>query len=215
MKTTNPIMFTALTGILALLLPTRSAASPEPSLLGFNWWVDVCKQPTASGNCSDHRKLMPKARFGVHRDDNNDYWLKLRLPDPDSKAEKPLMELSIPIEEIELDDPENGPPKARFSFHDFDDNGKIITKTMSVSLLRKEGHSTTTESCEDALSRHSAGKFSDQELQEQCQADNQSVVHWRIRPGRLTSASAGEPPDMNAFGPPGDGQGSGSDTPPD
>lgn len=212
---TRLIMLAALTAILALLLPTRSAASPDPSLLGFNWWVHVCQKPDTSDKCKDHRKLMPNARFGVHRDDNNDYWLKLRLPRPDSAAEKPLMELSIPIDEIELKDPENEPPKAQFSFHDFDDNGQVVERTMTVTLLRRAGQSTTTESCKKALRDRLGQGTDDDDLDKQCSPDNGSVVHWHIRQGPMTISDGEDPPDMNALGPPGDGQGSGSDTPPD
>lgn len=210
----NHITIAGLLAALCLFLPIGSSANPDPTLLGFNWWVHVCKDLDSSENCDDNRKLMPMTRFGLHRDENNRYWLQVHLSKPGATTYEPLMELSIPIEKIELDDPQNGPPTVRFSFHDFDDEGKVVVKTMSVSLLRDAGQPTTGKSCGDALSELTKAKYSRQEIETQCEPENQSVVHWQIRQGPFSPASGEEPPSMDSFGPPGDGQGSGSDEPP-
>ncbi len=208
------ITITGLLAALCLLLPIGSAANPDPTLLGFNWWVDICKDPDSSEDCEDNRKLMPRTRFGLHRDENNRYWLQVYLSQPGSTTYEPLMELAIPIEEIELDDPENGPPSARFSFKDFNDKGKVVDKTMRVSLLRDAGQATTEKSCEEALSELSGAKFPNDDLDKQCDSSKRSVVHWRIEQGPFNPASGKDTPGMDSFGPPGDGQGSGSDDPP-
>lgn len=209
------VVFAVLTGVSAALLPTPSVADPDPTLLGFNWWVHLCKKPDSKDNCTDrpgdHRKLLPHTRFGLHRDDNNDFWLELRLPNPNSGTDKPLMELSIPIIDLEFSG-DDEPPTARFSFRDFDDNGDIVEKTMTIALLRRAGQSTTSKSCAQALEEHSNGKLIVDEREEQCSANN--VVHWRIRQGSMAASGETDPPDPGSFDPPGDGQGSGSDEPP-
>lgn len=189
----------ALAGTL-LLAPALARA--DASLLDFDWHVHICKQPGTADDCTDSRRLKPGSTFGLHQRDGR-YWLELELPDETTADPGDLlMKIQIPAEITERD-PSGDPISVVASFKDFADDGEVVTKNVSLRLVRRGGNDAGGTSCRQWLDELSQGRLSDGETDEQCSEAHDSVVYWRIR----TIASSG---DAVTFGPPGDGEGTGS-----
>jgi hypothetical protein len=184
------------------LLLAPAVARAEASLLDFDWHVHICKKPDSRADCTDNRRLKPHSTFGLHQRDGR-YWLELELPDPTTEdPDDLLMKIQIPAE-ISDQDPSGDPTSVVAEFKDFADDGEIVTKRISLRLVRRGGNDVGGKSCRQWLDELPQGKLSDVEKAEQCSEAHDSVVYWSI--GTIQSSG-----DRVILGPPGDGEGTGS-----
>ncbi|WP_376693052.1 hypothetical protein [Wenzhouxiangella sp. EGI_FJ10409] len=187
--------------VLALITFATSVDAQDPALVGFDWEVTFCTSANASSPCTDVRKPKPGSRLGIHFKDG----LQFRFSTPVPEGFLRLAGRSL---DFDLDE---NPPRVAITFLDYGEDGNEEMKTAIISALHIDGAPEGEElnECVEYLRQRFGQGFSETQAQSECERD--SLVYWQILPGDHTTFVEVDWGEIQPYGPPGSGHGTGSD----